>query len=109
MTKPLQSTHRPRPPRTHSFHPIYDGDGKRVKKVVPGTGETTVFVYDASGKSIAEYSTIVASSTDAKVAYLTADHLGSPRINTDANGTVIARHDYHPFGEEISTSQRTPG
>ena len=87
----------------------YDGDGKRVKKYVPSTGEVTVFVYDASGKSIAEYSTIVANSTDAKVNYLTADHLGSPRINTDANGAVTARHDYHPFGEEIATSQRTPG
>ncbi len=29
---------------------FYDGDGKRVKKVVPSTGETTVFVYDAAGK-----------------------------------------------------------
>jgi RHS repeat-associated protein len=32
---------------------------------------------------------------------LTADHLGSPRITTDANGVVTARHDYQPFGEEI--------
>jgi RHS repeat-associated protein len=88
---------------------FYDGDGKRVKKYVPATGETTVFVYDAAGKLVAEYSTIVASSQDAKVAYLTNDHLGSPRINTDLDGDVIARHDYHPFGEEIATSQRTSG
>ncbi|MCV4753858.1 hypothetical protein OFC37_30820, partial [Escherichia coli] len=27
----------------------------------------------------------------------------SPRINTDANGAVTSRHDYHPFGEEIGT------
>jgi RHS repeat-associated protein len=88
----------------------YDGDGKRVKKYVPATGETTVFVYDAAGKQIAEYSTIVASSTDAKVNYLTSDHLGSPRINTDANGAIISRHDYHPFGEEIDgTGGRTIG
>jgi RHS repeat-associated protein len=88
----------------------YDGDGRRVKKYVPGTGETTVFIYDAAGKQIAEYSTIVASTQDAKVAYLTNDHLGSPRINTDANGNVIARHDYHPFGEEIDgTGGRTTG
>ena len=91
----------------------YDGDGKRVKKYVPPSGsdpgETTVFVYDAGGKLVAEYSTVVASEQDAKVAYLTNDHLGSPRINTDANGTVTARHDYHPFGEEIAASQRTAG
>jgi RHS repeat-associated protein len=81
---------------------FYDGDGKRIKKVVPSTGETTLFVYDASGKMVAEYSTAIASQQDAKVSYLTSDHLGSPRINTDANGQVIARHDYQPFGEEIS-------
>jgi RHS repeat-associated protein len=89
----------------------YDGDGKRVKKIAyNSTGteiETTVFVYDAAGKQIAEYSDVVASTNDAKVAYLTNDHLGSPRINTDANGAVTARHDYHPFGEEVTTSERT--
>lgn len=88
---------------------FYDGDGKRVKKYVPGTGETTIFVYDAAGKQIAEYSTVVADTSTAKVAYLTADHLGSPRINTDVTGAVTSRHDYHPFGEEIATSQRTSG
>ena len=88
----------------------YDGDGKRVKKYVPGTGETTVFVYDAMGKQIAEYSTIVAGTSTAKVNYLTNDHLGSPRINTDQNGAVICRHDYHPFGEEIDgVGGRTTG
>jgi len=82
----------------------YDGDGLRVKKEVPGTGEVTIFVYDAAGKQIAEYSTVVASANDAKVAYLTADHLGSPRINTDVTGAVTSRHDYHPFGEEIAAT-----
>jgi hypothetical protein len=33
----------------------FDGDGKRVKKVVPSTGETTIFVYDAGSKMVAEY------------------------------------------------------
>jgi len=79
---------------------FYDGDGKRVKKVVPG-GETTVFVYDAGGKLIGEYSTEVQTGSSAKTVYTTNDHLGSPRINTDATGQVISRHDYHPFGEEI--------
>ncbi|MBV6496997.1 MAG: hypothetical protein DYH05_08735 [Acidobacteria bacterium ACB1] len=87
----------------------YDGDGKRIKKFVPSTGETTVFAYDASGKMVAEYSTNVEPVATAKVNYLTTDHLGSPRINTDATGNVTARHDYHPFGEEIATSQRTVG
>jgi len=59
------------------------------------------------GDLIGEYSTVVAGVEDAKVAYLTADHLGSPRINTDRDGKVTARHDYHPYGEEIITAQRT--
>ena len=84
---------------------FYDGDGKRVKKIAGD--EVTIFVYDAGGKLVAEYSTIVASANDAKVAYLTTDSLGSPRINTDANGAVTARHDYYPFGEEVNTSQRS--
>ncbi|QQS32774.1 MAG: hypothetical protein IPM50_14135 [Acidobacteriota bacterium] len=86
---------------------FYDGDGKRVKKYVPSTGETTVFVYDALGKLVAEYSTVVESVENAKVAYLTADHLGSPRINTDRDGNVTSRRDFMPFGEQIYTSQRT--
>lgn len=79
---------------------FFDGDGKRVKKIVPSTGEVTVFVYDAGGKMIGEYSTIV-ETTAPKVQYMTADHLGSPRINTDQDGQVTSRTDYMPYGEEI--------
>jgi len=88
---------------------FYDGDGKRIKKIVPATGETTIFIYDAAGKQVAEYSTIVETGGNAKTVYTTNDHLGSPRINTDGVGAVVARHDYHPFGEEIATAQRTSG
>jgi RHS repeat-associated protein len=79
---------------------FYDGDGKRVKKI--SATETTIFVYNASGQLVAEYSTQTAQAQDAKVSYLTNDHLGSPRITTDANGQVISRRDFLPFGEEIS-------
>jgi hypothetical protein len=80
-----------------------------VKKVVPSTGETTVFVYDAAGKLIGEYSTIVASSNNAKIAYTTGDNLGSPRINTDASGGVIARHDYHRSGKRSRRASERAG
>jgi RHS repeat-associated protein len=76
---------------------FYDGEGKRVKKVAGG--EVTIFIYDATGKLVAEYANQISQTP--KVSYLTQDRLGSPRINTDANGNVTARHDYHPFGEEI--------
>jgi RHS repeat-associated protein len=76
----------------------YDGDGKRVKK--EAGNETTIFIYDAAGKLVAEYSN--QTSANPQISYLTTDHLGSPRINTDASGQVTARHDYLPFGEEIN-------
>ena len=85
----------------------FDGDGKRVKKI--SSTETTIFVYDGGGQLAAEYSTTVVQQTDAKVAYLTTDHLGSPRVITDQNGTVISRKDFAAFGDQISTPQRTGG
>lgn len=75
----------------------YDGDGRRVKKVV-GT-VTTVFVHDVFGQLIAEYSNAAPETNGTR--YLTSDHLGSPRVVTDSSGLVRARHDYHPFGEEV--------
>ena len=84
---------------------FYDGDGKRVKKHVPATGELTIFVYDAGGKLIVEYSTEIPETP--KVSYTTSDHLGSPRIITDENGMIVSRRDYMPFGEEIFSAGRT--
>ncbi|MBK8150713.1 MAG: hypothetical protein IPK58_21565 [Acidobacteria bacterium] len=49
---------------------------------------------------MAEYSTKLNDTP--QVAYLTNDHLGSPRINTDENGAVASRHDYRPYGEQIT-------
>jgi RHS repeat-associated protein len=78
----------------------YDGDGRRVKKV-SGTGQqTTIFVYDAMGQMVAEYDTN-APSGNGGTSYLTEDSLGTPRVTTDENGNVKARHDYLPFGEEL--------
>ena len=77
----------------------YDGDGRRVKKV-DGTGQrTTIFVYDAMGKMVAEYDTNPPSGGG--TSYFTEDSLGTPRIITRADQSVKARHDYLPFGEEI--------
>ncbi|HRI05068.1 MAG TPA: RHS repeat-associated core domain-containing protein [Pyrinomonadaceae bacterium] len=97
---------------TNSNHVVgtyyYDGEGKRVKKVTDT--ETTIFVYSA-GKLVAEYSTNVTPVEDAKVAYTTADHLGSPRIITDQNAQITSRRDFMPFGEEIvpNVGGRTSG
>jgi RHS repeat-associated protein len=78
----------------------YDGDGNRAKQVQNGV--TTFFVYDVRGRLAAEYSTQALSETGTR--YLTADHLGSTRIVTDTAGAVLTRHDYLPFGDQISSS-----
>jgi RHS repeat-associated protein len=84
---------------------FYDGDGRRVKKIVGA--ETTVFIYNASGQMVEEYSTATLPQNPT-ISYLTTDTLGTPRINTDSTGQVKARHDYLPFGEEIiGLGQRT--
>jgi RHS repeat-associated protein len=116
----------------------YDGDGKRIKKIDTTGG--TLFLYDAAGKLVEEVfnatpiceegekdceipgpvttsyvyagSRLLTTETSSATTYLTADHLGSPRINTDGSGNVVARHDYMAFGEEIFTAltaQRTSG
>ncbi|HMO82385.1 MAG TPA: RHS repeat-associated core domain-containing protein [Pyrinomonadaceae bacterium] len=78
---------------------FYDGNGLRIKKFVPLTSDSTVYVYDIDGKVIAEYSTQLSHTP--QVSYLTHDHLGSPRILTDENGNTISRRDFRPYGEEI--------
>ena len=78
----------------------YDGDGQRVKKVVGLT--TMTYVYNVAGRLVAEYGNEGASGPGG-TKYLTADHLGSTRLVTDASGSVISRHDYLPFGEAVST------
>ncbi len=75
--------------------------GQAGKKKVFENGilsEETVFVYSA-GKLVAEYST--RPSQTPAINYTTTDHLGSPRIITDALGQVKARRDFMPFGEEL--------
>jgi RHS repeat-associated protein len=79
---------------------LYDGDGRRVKKVSGVYQQATVFVYDAMGKMVAEYGS---NPPAGGTSYFTEDSLGTPRIITDQDGRVEARHDYLPFGEELGS------
>jgi RHS repeat-associated protein len=80
---------------------FYDGDGHRVKKL--DNSGTTVFVYNAGGQLIAEYHSDPAPppAGGGGTSYLTSDHLGSTRVVTKQDGSVKARYDYLPFGEEL--------
>ncbi len=87
----------------------YDANGRRVKKVVGGSPlATTVFIHNIMGELVAEYTDD--SSSGNGTSYLTRDQLGTPRVITGANQQIKARHDYLPFGEEISQPHggRTP-
>lgn len=75
----------------------YDGDGRRVRKAT-ANGETVVFVYNAMGQMVAEYSNMQSAGG---TSYLTSDTLGSTRAVTAQDKSVKSRHDYLPFGEEI--------
>jgi RHS repeat-associated protein len=75
----------------------YDGDGRRVKKTTGSTN--TLYIYDVSGQLAAEYGGAAPPETGTH--YITTDHLGSTRVVTRQNNTVVSRHDYLPFGEEI--------
>ncbi|MDM7997908.1 MAG: RHS repeat-associated core domain-containing protein [Acidobacteriota bacterium] len=85
----------------------YDGEGRRVRAHVcsdasscaPGSAaSTTVYVYDAFGKLAAEYAP---NTGQTGTSFLTADHLGSTRLETNASGQAVSCSDYLPFGEEI--------
>jgi RHS repeat-associated protein len=50
----------------------------------------------------------VAAQTGTRVEYYHLDALGSVRVVTNASGQVLRRHDYRPFGEEVSPSHPSP-
>jgi RHS repeat-associated protein len=96
----------------------YNGEGQRVRKLV---GENLRFIYGIGGQLIAEFSgssgsmqkeylygasgllaTIEPTAVNSNgTRYTTSDHLGSPRVVTNSGASVISRHDYMPFGEEL--------
>lgn len=86
---------------------FYDGSGKRIKKVVPSTNETIIFVYDIGERIVAEYTINTQVNPNPQVEYTTTDHMGSPRVITDASGQVTSRRDFMPFGEKIELGSRT--
>lgn len=56
------------------------------------------YIYGASGLAATIEPTAVNSNG---TRYATADHLGSPRVLTNSSASVVSRHDYMPFGEEL--------
>lgn len=78
---------------------VYDGLGQRVEKILDS--QSTVYVYDAFGMLISEYSDEEGAAPACSSCYLSYDHLGTVRMVTDQSASVVARHDFTPFGQEI--------
>ncbi|MGH9736804.1 MAG: RHS repeat domain-containing protein [Candidatus Acidiferrales bacterium] len=99
---------------------VYDADGKRVSKILPGVESDYIFdqsgdplaiygdgcgascwavgyVY-ANGKLLAQYSNTPSSTTY----FVLTDHLGSTRLMTAMNKSVYDSMDYMPFGEQVA-------
>ena len=92
----------------NAYTSVYDGAGQRVATVFGG--QTAIMVYDALGKLVAEYGQ---PGTSGGTQYVFTDHQGSTRLVTNSSGTLVSRHDYQPFGGEISSTiglrATTPG
>ncbi len=104
------------------FGYLFDGLGQRVEKTQYGH-TPTVYVYDAFGQLAAEYAGGTSWSTDyvrwgsgggliatenaagpCTTCYFGFDHLGSVRLVMNQEGTVVARHDFLPYREEVPAS-----
>ncbi len=72
----------------------YDGNGHRVTKTLSSGGVTT-YVYDAMNQLAADYPAQVEATG---TTYLTADALGSTRLETNVSGSAVSCSDYTPFG-----------
>jgi RHS repeat-associated protein len=85
---------------------VFDGGGQRVATMANGD-LTSISVYDAMGMLVAEYGQSTMNGTQ----YLVSDHQATPRVVTSAAGSVISRHDYLPYGEELASGigMRTGG
>ena len=96
----------------------YNGIGQRIKKVAGGP--TRIFHYDQMGHLIAETGQngqmiseyvylgnqlLAMIKPGDAVYYYHNDHLGTPRVLTDATGTIAWKAAYNPFGEATISVQ----
>lgn len=65
-------------------------------------GATKYYVYDALGNLAAEYTPAGTPLPPCSTCYWSWDHLGSTRMVTNGNGSVVARHDFLPFATELN-------
>jgi RHS repeat-associated protein len=83
---------------------VYGADGSRLKKISAST--TTLYIgdeWEVSGGVNTFYLPGDAVMTNGVISWLGRDQLGSVRLTTDANGAVVQRAHYKPYGERLET------
>ena len=96
---------------------LYDALGRRTSKTV---GTFTDYAYDLAGNPVAEWKNtcggqtcwttgyvylsgqMVAEYRDDTTYFVLADHLGSTRVMTNVDQTILDSMDYLPYGEQIA-------
>jgi hypothetical protein len=104
---------------------VYDGEGKRVKRIA--SGQEWWYVYGLGGELVAEYLWTAPTTVQKEYGYrggqmlvvgeagnvrwLVTDHLGSTRMTADNTGSLtgMKRQDYLPFGEDLYAGIRRNG
>jgi len=97
---------------------VYNENGQRVRKNT-GTGWTEYF-YGPNGSVQSEYngsswpvqyvyagSQLIAEYTNGTTEFVHSDHLGSTRMVTGVNQSVVDNLDYLPFGQQIAGGTST--
>ena len=80
-----------------SLWALRDLDGRVLREYEAHTSWSTFNDYVYRGTQL-----LASSHSSAGVRHFHLDHLGTPRLITDANGTQKAYHAYYPFGEEAT-------
>jgi RHS repeat-associated protein len=97
---------------------IYNENGKRARKTVGGA--FTEFYYGPNGSVQSEYNgsswpvqyihsgdRLIAEYTNSTTEFIHSDHLGSTRLVTAMDKSVVDNLDYEPFGQQASGASAT--
>ncbi len=99
----------------------YDAEDRRVKKTAGG--QTRLYFHDKDGNAVWEYlvgapfpwetfnhyfqgrlTAVNSAAANAAPLWVHSDHLGSPRLKTDASGAAFSRDWHFPFGASLMPS-----
>jgi RHS repeat-associated protein len=77
---------------------------REYKQVFQGGNE----VWTVERDYVYRGSTLLATETPTGRRHFHPDHLGTPRMITNATGQAVSFHTYYPFGEEVLTGTQNP-